>query len=292
MKASIVIRTYNEERHLPSVLEAIDGQSTPESRETVIVDSGSTDRTLQIAGQFGCRVVHIPKEDFSFGRSLNVGCQAASGECLVFVSGHCIPVGEDWLGRLIEPLGRDTIVYTYGRQIGTSASRFSECQIFGKYFPQKSCVPQEGFFCNNANAALMRAVWKEHPFNEKLTGLEDMFLSRDLVAGGMKVGYVADAVVRHLHDESWAQIRRRFEREAIALQYIMPEIQVDFEDFLRYFISAVLLDCGSALQGKMLFRKVREICLYRLMQFWGAYRGNNMHRKLSRATKEKYFYPR
>ena len=292
MKASIVIRTYNEERHLLSVLEAIQGQATPWPHETVVVDSGSTDHTVQIAERFGCRIVHIAKEDFSFGRSLNIGCRAAAGEYLVFVSGHCIPVGKDWLAHLIEPLGRESIVYTYGRQIGSSESRFSECQIFGKYFPQKSAVPQEGFFCNNANAALLRAVWEEHAFDENLTGLEDMFLSRQLAAAGMRIGYVSDAVVHHLHDESWPQIRRRFEREAIALQYIMPEIQVNFLDFLRYFISAVLLDCGSALQRKMLRQKAKEICLYRLMQFWGAYRGNNIHRKLSRATKEKYFYPR
>ncbi len=292
MKSSIVIRTYNEERHLASVLAAIKCQTVSFSYETVVVDSGSSDRTLEIAQDFGCRIVHIAKSDFSFGRSLNIGCREAHGECLVFVSGHCIPVGHDWLERLIAPLGKNAIAYTYGRQMGTQASRFSECQIFGKYFPQKSCIPQDEFFCNNANAALLRAVWEEHPFDEELTGLEDMFLSKQLVAKGMKVGYVADAVVHHLHDESWPQIRRRFEREAIALRYIMPEINLTVIDFLRYFISAVVLDCRAALQAKLLGQKAMEICLYRMMQFWGAYRGNKVHRKLSRATKEKYFYPR
>ena len=292
MKASIVIRTYNEQRHLPGVLQAIKAQAAAFAHETLVVDSGSTDRTPQIAEEFGCRIVRIAREEFSFGRSLNMGCRAALGECLVFVSGHCIPAGKDWLARLIEPLGRDSIVYTYGRQVGNGESRFSECEIFGKYFPQESRIPQEGFFCNNANAALLKRTWEEHPFDEALTGLEDMWLSKRLVAHGMKVGYVAEAPVYHLHDETWAQIRRRFEREAIALQHIMPEIHVSFADFLRYFVSAVLLDCGSAMQANLFRRKAQEIFLYRLMQFWGAYRGNQFQREISRARKEKYFYPR
>jgi glycosyltransferase involved in cell wall biosynthesis len=292
LKASIVIRTYNEQRFLAELLAGIREQRTDFEHETVLVDSGSTDRTVAIAEEFGCRIERIEKDRFSFGRSLNIGCRAARGECLVFVSGHCIPADEHWLGRLVAPLGRDSIAYTYGCQRGNGQSRFSECQIFSKYFPDKSRVPQEGFYCNNANAALLRSVWEQHPFDEDLTGLEDMHLSKQLVGKGYKVGYVADAAVYHLHDESWAQVRRRFEREAIALQHIMPEIHLSITDFMRYFTSAVLLDLGSALQRKMLRRLAGEIFMYRLMQFWGAYRGNHMHRRLSRARKEQYFYPK
>jgi len=292
MKASVVIRTYNEQRHLPDLLAAIRRQSAGFEHETVVVDSGSTDRTPAIAQEFGCRLVTIRKEDFSFGRSLNIGCRAARGECLVFVSGHCIPANDQWLASLIGPLGGSEVVYTYGGQKGNGESRFSECRIFDKYFPPQSRLPQQGFFCNNANAALLKRVWESHPFDEELTGLEDMFLAKLLVERGMKIGYVAEAAVYHLHDESWAQVRRRFEREAIALRRIMPEIHVGFTDFLRYFVSAVMLDCGAALQQRMLTGKAREILLYRLMQFWGSYRGNHMHRRLSRAMKEAYFYPR
>ena len=66
MKVSIIIRTYNEQRHLPELLTAIQAQQTSFSHETVLVDSGSTDNTLKIAEQFGCRIKHIEKEYFSF----------------------------------------------------------------------------------------------------------------------------------------------------------------------------------------------------------------------------------
>ena len=80
MKASIIIRTYNEARHLPDLLTGVQSQVAPGmENEIIIVDSGSTDGTLDIAKRFHCRIEHIRKEDFSFGRSLNIGCAAASG---------------------------------------------------------------------------------------------------------------------------------------------------------------------------------------------------------------------
>jgi glycosyltransferase involved in cell wall biosynthesis len=293
MKVSVVIRTYNEAQHLAELLEGIQQQQAPGvEAEVIVVDSGSTDPTLEIAHRFACQIEHIPKAEFSFGRSLNWGCQAATGEALVFVSGHCLAASTQWLARLVEPLRRGEVVWTYGRQVGNGLSRFSEHRVFEKYFPSRSQIPQEGFFCNNANSALLTEVWQAHPFDEELTGLEDMHLARKLVGLGMRIGYVAEAPVYHIHAERWLQVKNRFEREAIALQHIMPEVHVGFVDFLRYLTSAVLLDTGVALRERMFFRQAPDILAYRLAQYWGVYRGNHFHRQLSRARKERYFYPR
>ncbi|MCH8203131.1 MAG: tandem-95 repeat protein [Proteobacteria bacterium] len=185
-----------------------------------------------------------------------------------------------------------TVTYTYGRQVGNSTSKFSECQLFAKQFPETSKIPQEGHFCNNANAALSRKLWEEHRFDEDLTGLEDLELAKRFVGSGLQVGYVAEASVLHLHEEDWPMVRRRYEREAIALQYIMPQIHVGFRDFVRYFVSAVLLDVSAATEQRVAMRKLREIVMFRLMQYWGTYQGNHEHRKSSREMKEVYFYPR
>ena len=101
--ASIVIRTYNEERYLEPLLEAIAKQEGLET-EVIVVDSGSTDRTCAIASRHACHIVTIAKSEFSFGRSLNRGCAAAKGDYLVFISGHCVPVDEWWLQNLVVPL--------------------------------------------------------------------------------------------------------------------------------------------------------------------------------------------
>lgn len=293
MDISIVIRTFDEGKWLGPVLEAVAAQELDgNAMEVVLVDSGSTDETLSIAQKHGCRIVHIAKDDFTFGRSLNMGCDAAKGRALVFISGHCIPNDPRWLVNLVAPLGTNDIVYSYGRQQGHDISRYSEEQLFRKYYPDTSQVPQDGFFCNNANAAVLKEQWKTNQFDEDLTGLEDMELAKRLTIAGYKVAYVADAPVIHIHEESWHKVKVRYEREAIALQAIMPELHVNFTDFLRYFFSGVMLDWGQAIADKCFHKVAGEILAFRFMQYWGTYAGANEHRRLSRQRKEEYFYPR
>ncbi|MDR7295736.1 glycosyltransferase involved in cell wall biosynthesis [Pelomonas aquatica] len=293
MKISVVIRTYNESNHLGALLQGIQDQQLGEHTvETVIVDSGSTDGTLEVAARFPVNVVGIRKEEFSFGRSLNIGCAAATGDVLVFVSGHCIPVDAHWLAELVKPIADGICASTYGRQIGDETSHFSERQIFGKYFPTQDKLPQDGFYCNNANAAVLKSIWAANRYDEELTGLEDMHLAKRLVSQGLKIGYASKSCVYHLHSETWAQVRRRFEREAIALQYIMPEVQLGLPDVMRYFFSAVFLDLGAALQERQMRAHFTSILRYRYNQFRGAHKGNHFHRRVSREMKEAYFYPR
>ena len=292
MLVSIIIRTLNEASHLDELLTMIARQdATDLSCEVVIVDSGSTDDTVKIAERRGCRITRIAKQDFSFGRSLNQGCDFSKGDVLVFISGHCVPVGHDWLQKLCQPILDGAVSYNYGRQMGGADSNYSELRIFAKYFPKISQVPQTGFFCNNANSALARTVWDTYRFDEDLTGLEDMELAKRIVQNGHRIGYVAEAPVYHFHDEPWPVVRRRFEREAIALQKIMPEIQLSRLDMLRYIISSVWIDWLSAARQGRLVRDAKRIALYRYNQYLGSYRGNHEHRKLSRERKEQFFYP-
>lgn len=289
---SIVIRTLNEAEHLGDLLHAIEQQDTGGwTYEVILVDSGSTDGTLEIAERHGCRILHIQREEFSFGRALNLGCQAAQGEALVFISGHCIPTDEHWLRRLCRPILEGEAGYVYGRQFGGDSTYFSEKRIFGKYFPAQSCAVQQGCYCNNANSALRWDVWQRHRFDEDLTGLEDMHLAQRMQAEGGILTYVPDAGVYHLHDETWPQVRRRFEREAIALQKIMPQVHVNPADTLRYLASSISGDWRAAFGEKTWAKNALPIIRYRWNQYLGSFKGNHDHRKLSHAEKEKYFFP-
>lgn len=293
MTASIIIRTYNESKHLGDLLDGIRGQyQNGFDHEVIIVDSGSTDATLDIAHDRGCGIVEIPRNEFSFGRSLNVGCEAAQGDSLVFISGHCVPASDRWLHELVRPIREGLVSFSYGRQLPGGENKFSEGQLFRKFYPEESQLPQEGFFCNNANAALDRAVWKDYRFDEELTGLEDMQLGQRLVGAGMKIGYIAEAAVYHHHSETWGQVLSRYEREAIALRKIMPNVTLSIGDFTRYFASGVLLDASRAIQDRCFWANAKELFLFRLLQFWGSYRGNHHHKRLTREEKERYFYPK
>lgn len=292
MVVSIVIRTLNEDAHLSELFLAIRTQKTTSFEiELILVDSGSEDNTLSIAERFGCKILHIKRRDFSFGRSLNMGCNAATGQILVIISGHCIPTNDKWLENICAPIVAGHASYTYGKQVGTEDSRYSECRVFDKYYPSASQIPQDSFFCNNANAALCKSAWKVHRFDEELTGLEDMALAKQLIQNDLHIAYVAEACVYHHHDETWSEISRRYERESIALRSIMPQIQVGKRDLIRYIFTSILFDFNVALGEKVLLKKAVEIVKYRCHQYWGSYKGNHTHRELSNTEKEKYFFP-
>lgn len=292
VRVSIIIRTLNEAKYLDALLTAVASQQTDHiSHEVILVDSGSTDDTLAIAERHGCIIHHIGRNEFSFGRSLNLGCEAANGDILVIISGHCVPASNDWLANLCQPLLDGRANYTYGKQLGGWQSHFSEKRIFAKYFPDYVVNGQREFFCNNANAAVCFADWKQFRFDEDLTGLEDMEFAQRLVQQGGKVLYVPSAAVYHYHEESWTQVQHRFEREAIALQRIMPQVHVGLLDLVRYIVSSIVNDWLHALSDGVFMRTALEIVRYRWHQYLGVYKGNNEHRRLSHAEKEKYFYP-
>ena len=237
---SLVVRTHNEGRYLDRVLAAAKGCG-PVLTEIVVVDSGSDDATLDIAKAHGAKIVCIEKAEFSFGRSLNLGCAASRGEVVVFLSGHCIPADQSWLANLLEPFLDPQVAGVYGRQIGGEGTKFSEARVFEKYYPPNE--PSQGAaFCNNANAALRRSVWNRFKFDEQLTGLEDIALGKKITEAGFRIAYAPEAGVIHLHHESWAQVRRRYEREAIALRHINPGLHLSLLEACACFVSACFFD--------------------------------------------------
>ena len=288
---SIIIRTLNEDRYLGQLLKSIRHQKCGLSKEIVLIDSGSTDETITIAEKNKCKILNISREEFSFGRSLNRACEASLGQYLVIVSGHCIPKGRLWMHDLITPLCEGKADYVYGRQMGGAETFWSESQIFDKYFPSKSQVPQMGYYCNNANSAIRREVWQHYKFDEELTGLEDMHLAKRLVNEGGTVGYVAEACVYHLHHEKWQQISRRFEREALALQKICPEVIVRRRDFVRYFVRAIIKDIATSKLESIKPRHLINIIAYRYFQYTGSYNGSKKQKMTSKRLRDSYFYP-
>ena len=124
-ETSVVIRTFNEERWLPDVFSAL-ARQTYRDFEVILVDSGSLDRTRDIAQANGAHIIRLRGEDFTFGHSLNVGIRASGGSYIAIVSAHAIPSDEHWLENLLAPLRRAEIAMVYGGQRGHPLSKYSE----------------------------------------------------------------------------------------------------------------------------------------------------------------------
>lgn len=290
MSISIVIRAFNEEQHIGRLLHGISQQTYP-NPEVILVDSGSTDRTLSIASQYPVKIVHIQPEDFTFGRSLNTGIAASTGEIVVITSAHCYPVYPDWLDQLTKPFENSEIALCYGKQRGGVHNHFSEHQFFRKYFPDNSVLQQAHPYSHNANAAIRRVLWEVHPYDETLTGLEDLAWSSWAMESGYEVAYVAEAEVIHEHDETMKQVYNRYKREAIAVKQILPNSIFSLGSFLRKFVGNVLYDLNQARWERVVLKQAGSIIRFRLMQYWGTYRGFHYAGKIDAQLHRAFYYP-
>lgn len=287
---SIVIRAFNEEKHIGKLLEGIFSQ-TLQDIEVILVDSGSFDRTIEIASNYPVVIVHINPQEFSFGRSLNLGIDKAKADLIVLASAHVYPVYPDWLEKLLEPFEDSRIALTYGKQRGMNTTQFSEHMIFSHWYPEYSNLNQEHPFCNNANAAIRKDLWRSHPYNESLPGLEDLAWARWLFDQGHHIAYVAEAEIIHVHNESWRGISNRYKREGMAFKAIYPQEQFGLIDFFKAFFTNVRLDLKTAINKKVFLKKWQQIIGFRWNQFLGTYQGYNQSGPLTWKLKQTFYYP-
>jgi glycosyltransferase involved in cell wall biosynthesis len=291
MNCSIVIRAYNEEKHIGRLLEGIRHQTVKDA-EVILVDSGSTDGTVPVAESFGAQILHIRPEEFTFGRSLNFGIKSATREFIVIASAHVYPVYPDWLETLLRPFQDANVALTYGKQRGYEDSKYSEHQIFHQWYPDGSKPKHETAFCNNANAAIRKSLWEKNNYDETLTGLEDLAWAKWAKEQGHTIAYVAEAEIIHVHNETPRGVYNRYRREAMALRKIYPEAHFNFYDFLRLTTTNILSDLWHAAREHVLLKNIPSIFWFRFMQFNGTRMG---HRETSLVTpqlRETFYYAR
>ena len=294
---SIIIRAYNEEQHLPRLLDGIlrqgisDTGPNQQPGEIILVDSGSTDGTLEIASRFPVRVVNIQPKDFTFGRSLNLGISHARSDLVVIASAHVYPVYPDWLERLLAPFSDPQVALVYGKQRGGPDAKFSEQQIFARWYPDHSDLRQRQPFCNNANAAIRRVLWQQHPYDETLTGLEDLEWANWAVRQGYLIAYSAEAEIIHVHDETPRAVYNRYRREGMAFKRVFPLERFDLIDLFGMTATNIASDAWHAAHQRKLWSNLGSILWFRWMQFWGTYQGYRRSGPLTWQLRQTFYYP-
>ena len=291
MNCSIVIRAYNEEKHIRCLLEGI-RQQTIKDVEIILVDSGSTDKTVPVAESFDARLVRIPSEEFTFGRSLNFGVHEATREFVVIASAHVYPVYPDWIENMLRPFDDEKVALTYGKQRGPANAKYSEQQIYHQWYPEVSKPDQPTAFCNNANAAIRRNLWKKNKYDETLTGLEDVAWGKWAKEQGYRIAYVAEAEIIHIHNETPRGVYNRYRREAMALRKVYPEANFNLYDFLRLTITNIFSDLWHAAREHVLWKNITSIFWFRFMQFHGTRMGHRETSLITPQVRETFYYAR
>jgi rhamnosyltransferase len=213
--ASVVIRAKNEARFIGEVLEAISRQQGADPFEVIVVDSGSADGTVDIVRRYDVRLLEIPPESFTYGRALNIGIEAASGEFIASLSAHSTPANDGWLAGLIEPFKNSRVAGVVGRQIPRSNATWLELlgmRMSGVMSERRELRHQSPRF-SNANSGLRRSLWQRVRFDEDVAGAEDFAWARTMLALGHLIAYEPKAAVYHSHGEPPLKQLRRAMRD-------------------------------------------------------------------------------
>jgi glycosyltransferase involved in cell wall biosynthesis len=216
---SIIIRSKDEARFIGQALIAVFQQEIDLPFEVIVVDSGSTDGTLDIVQRLGTRLYEIASHQFTYGRALNYGASLARGQYLVNLSAHCIPTDASWMAKLVSSLRSNAkIAATYGGQIPLKGvNPFEEHSLLGAFVPDENGRIGPPF--SNANCAIRKEIWKHYPFDEKASFGEDFIWSR-MLPRAHEIKYVPDATVYHTHPLRLKYWTKRSYDNGLFVQYL------------------------------------------------------------------------
>ncbi len=220
---SIVIRARNEAALIGRCLEALVAQDFSGPAEVILVDSGSTDGTVEIARRHAVRIIEIAPAEFTYSSALNKGFAAARAPLVASLSAHVVPIGEGWLGALLGAMRDPEVAGAFSREIPwPDADLYERIRIEAEFPPFRMVKAQrfawgeeDGeryplfFRFSNAASVIRRGLWESHPFQE-LPYAEDLEWSRWAILAGHEIVYEPTARAYHSHREP---MRSRAERE-------------------------------------------------------------------------------
>jgi rhamnosyltransferase len=209
---SVLIRTKDEAPSIGKLLDLLAAQKVEGGAEVIVVDSGSTDGTTEIARDRVDRLIEIPAESFTFGRALNLGADAARSPVVVALSAHAFPYDDGWLERLLGHFRDARVACATGALAGPDNAPLSGPVQQDLALAQSN--PYWGY--SNAAGAFRTDLWRERPFREELPGTEDKEWAWHWLSRGKVAVLSPDLVVDHSHDrdpllDCYRRARREWE---------------------------------------------------------------------------------
>ncbi|MBI9061922.1 MAG: glycosyltransferase family 2 protein [Marinilabiliaceae bacterium] len=215
---SIIIPVKNGIATIRQCLDAIYRQTLIDQTEVIIIDSGSTDGTLEILKQFPVRLYKILPETFNHGATRNYGVALAKGEYVVMTVQDAIPVHRTWLENFIYHFKNKIIQAVVGIQCVDEDHKNNPAVWFKRYSHPtleirdiqadafiRLTKKQQFALCNwdNVNAAYRKSALMEIPF--KTTNYsEDWLWAKSALLKGFTIARDPSILVYHYHHHTFA----------------------------------------------------------------------------------------
>jgi rhamnosyltransferase len=216
---SIVILTKNGGDLFAEVLAGLFACDGILEAEILVIDSGSSDRTIEYAMQHRqIRIHKISPAEFGHGKTRNLGARMTTRPIIVNLVQDATPATPDFLMRLAAPLVEEGFAGSFGRQLPRPWTNKIERIFLERTYPDRrevrSCSGQQALeiksiFFSNVCSAIRRDVWERIPFDESLIMSEDQLWAKQVLLAGHRLLYEPRATVFHSHNYGLADVFRR-----------------------------------------------------------------------------------
>ena len=220
---SILVRAKNDESVIGRTLRGIVCQKTNFAFEVVVCDDGSTDRTHEIAEDFPVRFVTRPAQSYKPGVTLNALVREARGKMVVFNNSDAVPLDENWLSALLEPLGAQDgtpqSVFSFANQKPRANANWLVRKDHERAFGDGRIQATWPFFFSLASSATWRQLLLDTPFDEDIQYSEDVewtWRNSRRPENPVRVVYCPKALCEHSHNYTFSQMAKRFRGEGMA----------------------------------------------------------------------------
>lgn len=205
-KVSLYIPCFNVEHYIAPVLEGVLRQSLP-TDEILIVDDGSADRTVEIAGRYPVTILRHERNR-GLAAARNTGVLRSRNDLVAALDADCVPDAK-WLEALVSAMRDPKVAMAGGRLVETNlvdvADRWRQSHMPQDWGDIRIVNPKFVFGSNTVTRK--SAVEEAGGYDERLrTNGEDVDLSQRLRARGYDHIYEPDALVRHLRKDSVASV--------------------------------------------------------------------------------------
>lgn len=265
-ETTVIIRTKNNEDIISQTLKALFSQ-TYKDFDLLVVDSGSTDKTLDIVSFYEHKLIRVKPEDYHPGIVLNNAVSQTHTNLVVFLNSDTVMLHKDCLETLICELNKDYVSAAFARQIARPEAKPWVRRDYEIAFPQENKSPQWMYF-SLPLSGIKKSVWSANPFYTQAWASEDTKMGYDLKMKKQYVRYVPEARVMHSHNYTLKQIynRRFVEGEADAFIF---ENKFNIFTMFKSYLSSLYNDMKYHLKIKEY--KEFSLCFLRRFVYQAAY---------------------
>lgn len=298
---TIVILTFNGEKFLEAILTAVERQRFGGSFEILVIDSGSTDSTLEIvAAHPEVRLHRIPNSEFGHGRTRNLAAHLAQGEFVVYLTHDAVPATDRWLHEMIAPFRlSDRVVAVMGSQVPRSSAfpllRYEIEAVFSGFGPgygttlfydddfiQDDAVRNAVTFYSDVNSAARRSILVgEVPYRD-VSYAEDQLFGKDVISAGYVKAYAPRAAVEHSNEITLCEYDDRMFEETQGLREVGIDVEIPSRSVVaRMVFSGVAKDAVRIIRDRRMGRRAKLRALtvnpaYHLQKWRGVRRGASL----------------